>query len=45
MAGFRKLLVHGCADIDREVVKDVVRSHLDDLLALVAAVRHRLGGG
>jgi uncharacterized protein YutE (UPF0331/DUF86 family) len=44
MAGFRNVLVHGYADVDRAIVKDVVRHHLDDLLAFVASVRRRLGG-
>ena len=43
MAGFRNLLVHGYSDVDREVVKDVLRHRLDDLLGFVAAVRARLG--
>ena len=42
MAGFRNVLVHGYGDVDREIVKDVVRSGLDDLLAFVATVRTRL---
>ena len=42
MAGFRNVLVHGYSDVDREIVKDVVRHRLDDLLSFVAAVRSRL---
>lgn len=42
MAGFRNVLVHGYADVDLGVVEDVVRHRLDDLLALVKAIRPRL---
>ena len=31
-------------EVDREVVKDVVRNRLDDLLGFVVRVRARLGG-
>jgi uncharacterized protein YutE (UPF0331/DUF86 family) len=41
-AGFRNVLVHGYANVDLTVVRDVVEYHLDDLLAFVAAVRARL---
>ena len=41
MAGFRKVIVHGYQDVDLGVVEDVLRNHLDDLLAFVAAVRQR----
>jgi len=43
MAGFRNVLVHGYSEVDREVVKDVLRHHLDDLLAFVTSIRARLG--
>jgi uncharacterized protein YutE (UPF0331/DUF86 family) len=43
MAGFRNVIVHGYQDVDLGVVEDVLRNHLDDLLAFVAAVRERLG--
>jgi len=43
MAGFRNVLVHGYAEVDPEVVRDVVENHLGDLVAYVAAVRARLG--
>jgi uncharacterized protein YutE (UPF0331/DUF86 family) len=42
--GFRNVLVHGYASVDKAVVKDVVQNHLEDLLAFSAAVRARLGG-
>ena len=41
MAGFRNVIVHGYQDVDLGVVEDVLRNHLDDLLAFVAAVRQR----
>ena len=42
MAGFRNVLVHGYSAVDLAVVRDILEHHLDDLLALVAAVRPRL---
>ena len=39
MVGFRNVLVHGYDDVDLRVVQDVMQHHLDDLLALVRAVR------
>jgi len=39
MAGFRNVVVHGYQDVDLGVVEDVVRNHLDDLLAFVVAMR------
>ena len=39
MAGFRNVIVHGYQDVDLAVVEDVLRHHLDDLLAFVAAIR------
>jgi len=45
MAGFRNILVHGYTDVDRELVKDVVRNHLGDLLAYADAIRDRLARG
>lgn len=41
MAGFRNVLVHGYHDVDLGVVEDVLRHHLDDLLAFAAALRRR----
>ncbi len=42
MAGFRNILVHGYQDVDLGVVEDVLRNHLDDLLAFVATIRPSL---
>jgi len=42
MAGFRNVIVHGYQDVDLGVVEDVLRNHLDDLLAFVAAIRSLL---
>ena len=42
MAGFRNILVHGYTDVDLEIVRSVLSSHLDDLTAFVAAIRPRL---
>ena len=41
MAGFRNVVVHGYQDVDLGVVEDVLRNHLGDLLAFVAAIRGR----
>lgn len=40
--GFRNVLVHGYAEVDPAVVRDVVENRLDDLLAFGAAIRSRL---
>jgi uncharacterized protein YutE (UPF0331/DUF86 family) len=40
--GFRNILVHGYASVDKAVVKDVLENHLGDLVAFVAAIRARL---
>ena len=42
MAGFRNVLVHGYAEVDRAIVRDVAEHHLDDLLSFVAGIRARL---
>lgn len=39
MAGFRNVLVHGYDDVDLAIVEDVVEHRLEDLLALVRALR------
>jgi uncharacterized protein YutE (UPF0331/DUF86 family) len=44
MAGFRNVLVHGYDEVDLDVVEDILRHHLDDLLAFVAAIQERLRG-
>ena len=40
--GFRNILVHGYASVDKAVVRDVLENHLGDLLGFVSAVRARL---
>ena len=40
--GFRNVLVHGYASVDKAVVRDVLENHLDDLLGFVTQVRARL---
>jgi uncharacterized protein YutE (UPF0331/DUF86 family) len=42
MAGFRNILVHGYAEVEPAVVKDVVDHRLGDLDSFVAAIRGRL---
>ncbi len=42
MAGFRNVVVHGYAEVDLTVVEDVVKNHLDDLLAFAEAIRTRV---
>jgi uncharacterized protein YutE (UPF0331/DUF86 family) len=42
MTGFRNILVHGYAEVDPMIVRDVVDHHLGDLDAFVSAVRDRL---
>lgn len=44
MAGFRDVLVHGYDDVDLAIVEEIVRHHLDDLLAFVRAIRTRMPG-
>jgi uncharacterized protein YutE (UPF0331/DUF86 family) len=39
MAGFRNVLVHGYQEADVTIVEDIVRNHLGDLIAFVAAIR------
>jgi len=43
MAGFRNVLVHGYAEVDPRIVRDVVENRLGDLLAFVDEIRRRLG--
>jgi uncharacterized protein YutE (UPF0331/DUF86 family) len=40
-AGFRNILVHGYAEVDSRVTRDVLENHLEDLLALARALRQR----
>lgn len=42
MAGFRNVLVHGYADVDRAIVRDVVEHHLDDLIQFATGIRVRV---
>ena len=42
MAGFRNVLVHGYEVVDVAIVRDVVESHLGDLLRYVEIVRSKL---
>jgi uncharacterized protein YutE (UPF0331/DUF86 family) len=42
MTGFRNLLVHGYAEVDLRIVRDVIESRLDDLLDFVSAIRRLL---
>jgi uncharacterized protein YutE (UPF0331/DUF86 family) len=43
MGGFRNILVHGYAEVDVGVVRDVLERHLPDFEEFVAAVRDRMG--
>jgi uncharacterized protein YutE (UPF0331/DUF86 family) len=40
-AGFRNILVHGYAEVDSRVTRDVLENHLEDLLAFARALRQR----
>jgi uncharacterized protein YutE (UPF0331/DUF86 family) len=42
MAGFRNVLVHGYSAVDLGIVRDVLESHLGDLLGFVGAIRARM---
>jgi uncharacterized protein YutE (UPF0331/DUF86 family) len=42
MAGFRNVLVHGYTEVDRQIVKDIVRHHLGDLTRFVEHLRTRM---
>lgn len=42
MAGFRNVLVHGYAEVDLHVVRDILENHLDDLLAFTEQMRKSL---
>lgn len=41
MASFRNVVVHGYQAVDVGVVEDVLKNHLEDLLAFVTAIRGR----
>jgi uncharacterized protein YutE (UPF0331/DUF86 family) len=42
LAGFRNIVVHGYEVVALEIVKDIVRNRLVDLLGFIAAVRRRV---
>ncbi len=42
MAGFRNLVVHGYANVDPRILRDIVLYRLDDLLGFVEGIRRRL---
>jgi uncharacterized protein YutE (UPF0331/DUF86 family) len=42
MAEFRNVLVHGYEDVDKTVVRDVLKHRLGDLLAFAAAIRSKM---
>jgi len=42
MAGFRNVLVHGYAELDLDVVEEILDERLDDLLALTSRIRQEL---
>lgn len=42
LIGFRDVLVHGYESVDLDVVEDIARHRLDDLLAFAGAVRERI---
>jgi uncharacterized protein YutE (UPF0331/DUF86 family) len=42
-AGFRNVLVHGYAEVDSRVTRDVLENHLGDLLAFAAELRGQRG--
>lgn len=42
MSGFRNVLVHGYAEVDVNVVRDVLDRHLPDFDAFVTAIRRRI---
>jgi uncharacterized protein YutE (UPF0331/DUF86 family) len=42
MGGFRNVLVHGYAEVDVTIVRDVLEHHLPDFEAFVRAIRQRL---
>jgi uncharacterized protein YutE (UPF0331/DUF86 family) len=44
MAGFRNLLVHGYAEVDDGLVRELLRTRLDDLDAFRRAVAQRVAG-
>jgi uncharacterized protein YutE (UPF0331/DUF86 family) len=45
MGSFRNILVHGYAEVDVAVVREVLECHLPDFEAFVAAIRRAIGEG
>lgn len=43
LAGFRNIVVHGYEDVSLDIVRDIVRNHLPDLLEFSATIGGRLG--
>jgi uncharacterized protein YutE (UPF0331/DUF86 family) len=41
MVGFRNVLVHGYSDVDLDIVEEIVRHHVGDLLRFVQVVREK----
>jgi uncharacterized protein YutE (UPF0331/DUF86 family) len=39
---FRNILVHGYAEVDTRILRDIVEHRLGDLVAFVSAIRRRL---
>ena len=42
MVGFRNIVVHGYQSIDPEIMRDIVETRLDDLLAFTSTLKARL---
>lgn len=42
MASFRNILVHGYEDVDLDIVRSVLKVHLDDLASFATSIRSRL---
>lgn len=42
MASFRNILVHGYEDVDLDIVRSVLKVHLDDLASFATSIRTRL---
>lgn len=43
VVGFRNVVVHGYADVDLRIVRDVAEHRVEDLLTYVSEIRGRLG--
>lgn len=44
MAGFRNLVIHEYGRVDLDLVRQILRDHLEDLLGFATSVRQRLAG-